>query len=175
MAKISNTGIYPNIDPVLADYFILTDGGDDLATKTCTLTALQKLYNLDVTSVTKTVSSVLLNVLATQDFELLAAPGSGYVLDIQKIIVFMNPGSPVYDFDSVGSIDMGALATGDITTATLNSATDYVASVFNGTAAVQIPENTALILSKAGGNPTQGNGILYVNISYRTLKLDSTF
>jgi len=76
MARISNTSIYPNIDPVLSDYFVLTDANDDLSTKTCTLEALKKLYNVDVVSKSVTVSSTYLNVLATQDFELLPAPGA---------------------------------------------------------------------------------------------------
>ena len=53
MARISNTSIYPNIDPVLSDYFVLTDANDDLSTKTCTLEALQKLYNVLVRIDTK--------------------------------------------------------------------------------------------------------------------------
>ena len=57
----------------------------------------------------------------------------------------------------------------------MNSATDYVASVYTGGGASQIPINTAVVLSKAGSNPTQGNGTLYVNITYRKLKLNSTF
>ena len=176
MARISNTSIYPNIDPVLSDYFVLTDANDDLSTKTCTLEALQKLYNVDVTSQTITVSSVYLNVLATQDFQLLPAPGSAYVYDIQRILVFMDPGSIEYNFSTdLPTIDMGAIAAGDITLATMNSTVDYVAQVYAGGGAQQVPINTAVVLSKAGSNPTQGNGTLYVNITYRTLKLNSTF
>ena len=91
MARISNTSVYPNINPVLSDYFVLTDANDDLATKTCTLESLQQLYNVDVVSKSITVSPLYLNVLATQDFEILPAPGSAYVYDIQRILVFMDP------------------------------------------------------------------------------------
>ena len=99
-----------------------------------------------------------------------------YVYDIQRILVFMDPGSTVYDFATdTPSFDMGSIAAGDISLATMNSATDYVASVYTGGGASQIPINTAVVLSKAGSNPTQGNGTLYVNISYRKLKLNSTF
>lgn len=176
MARISNTSIYPNINPVLSDYFVLTDANDDLSTKTCTLEALQQLYNVDVTSKSVTVSSTYLNVLATQDFELLPAPGSAYVYDIQRIVVFMDPGSITYDYAAdLPTIDMGTIALGDITIATMNSSVDYVAQVYTGGGAQQVPINTAVVLSKAGSNPTQGNGTLYVNITYRTLKLDSTF
>ena len=86
MARISNTSIYPNVDPVLADYFVLTDANDDLSTKTCTLESVQSLFGLADTNVTVTVSSVLLNALWTQPLTLIAAPGSGYVLNIKNII-----------------------------------------------------------------------------------------
>jgi hypothetical protein len=176
MARISNTSVYPNINPVLSDYFVLTDANDDLATKTCTLESLQQLYNIDVISKSITVSPLYLSVLATQDFEILPAPGSAYVYDIQRILVFMDPGSTEYDFASVTPcFDMGSISAGCISLATLNSTTDYVASVYTGSGASQIPINTAVVLSKGGSNPTQGNGTLYVNISYRKLKLNSTF
>ena len=174
MAKISNTSIYPNIDPVLADYFVLTDANDDLSTKTCTLDSVQTLFGLSDTSVTVTVSSVLLNALWTQPLTLIAAPGSGYVLNVKNIIVFMDAGSLVYGFDSTASMAVGTYATGSIAIATFNSATDIVKPIFNGGAS-NIPENTALILTGAGTTSGTGNGVMYINITYQTLKLDSTF
>ncbi len=177
MARISNTSVYPNINPVLSDYFVLTDANDDLSTKTCTLESLQQLYNVDVVSKSITVSPLYLNVLATQDFEILPAPGSAYVYDIQRILVFMDPGSTEYDFaGDQPRFDMGSLAAGLIPLTTINSTTDSVAFVpYPTSGTLQIPTNTAVVLSKAGSNPTQGNGTLYVNISYRKLKLNSTF
>ena len=177
MARISNTSVYPNINPVLSDYFVLTDANDDLSTKTCTLESLQQLYNVDVISKSITISPLYLNVLATQDFEILPAPGSAYVYDIQRILVFMDPGSTVYDYATdLPSFDMGSLPLNDISVSTMNSSTDVVELVnIGGTTGVLLPINTAVVLSKAGSNPTQGNGTLFVNISYRKLKLNSTF
>lgn len=174
MAKISNTSIYPNVDPVLADYFVLTDANDDLSTKTCTLESVQSLFGLADTNVTVTVSSVLLNALWTQPLTLIAAPGSGYVLNIKNIILFMDAGSLVYGFDGNASTAVGTYSTGNIALATFNSATDIVLPIFNGGAAA-IPENTALILTGAGTTSGAGNGVMYINITYQTLKLDSTF
>ena len=37
-----------------------------------------------------------------------------------------------------------------------------------------IPENSAVTLGGIA-SPTEGNGTLYINITYRKLKLDSTF
>ena len=175
MARISNTSVYPNINPVLSDYFVLTDANDDLATKTCTLESLQQLYNVDVISQSITVSPLYLSVLATQDFEILPAPGSAYVYDIQRIVVFMDPGSTVYDFGAdTPSFDMGSVSLNDIPLTTINSSTDVVEVIYTG-GTNQLPTNTSVVLSNTGSNPTQGNGTLYVNISYRKLKLNSTF
>ena len=63
MAKISNTSIYPNIDPVLSDYFVVTDANTDLATKTCTLESVQTLFGLPDTNVTITVSELKVEVV----------------------------------------------------------------------------------------------------------------
>ena len=115
MAKISNTSVYANIDPVLTDYFVLTDKDNNLATKSCTLESVQTLFGLDNTNITVAISSTYLWVLGTQDFTLLAAPGSGYVLDIQKIMAFMDPGNIAYDFNvAAGSIDMGSVDCGTV-------------------------------------------------------------
>lgn len=89
MARISNTSVYPNINPVLSDYFVLTDANDDLATKTCTLESLQQLYNVDVVSKSITVSPLYLNVLATQDFEILPAPASAFVQPFVALAFFV--------------------------------------------------------------------------------------
>jgi len=71
---------------------------------------------------------------------------------------------------------MGSLAFSDIQISTMNSSTDVVEVIYTGgTTNFVLPTNTSVVLSKAGSNPTQGNGTLYVNISYRKLKLNSTF
>ena len=176
MARISNTSIYPNIDPVLSDYFVLTDANDDLSTKTCTLESVQSLFGLADTTVTVTVSSVLLNALWTQPLTLIAAPGSGYVLNVKNIILFMDAGSVAYGFDGNASTAVGTYSTGNIALATFNSATDIVLPIFNG-GSQAIPENTALILTGSGttGGTPAGNGVMYIKITYQTLKSNSTF
>jgi hypothetical protein len=80
----------------------------------------------------------------------------------------------VYGFDANASTAVGTYSTGNIALATFNSATDIVLPIFNGGAAA-IPENTALILTGAGTTSGAGNGVMYINITYQTLKLDSTF
>ena len=175
MAKISNTSIYPNIDPVLADYFVVTDANTDLATKTCTLESVQTLFGLADTTVTVTVSSVLLNALWTQPLTLLAAPGDGYVLNVKNIILFMDAGSLVYDFDNIANVKIGTYSAGFISTSTFNSATDLVIPIFNGETDANIPSNTPLVLTGQGTTSGAGNGVMYIKITYQTLKLDSTF
>jgi len=176
MARISNTSVYPNINPVLSDYFVLTDANDSLATKSCTLENLKSLFNLNVVSETIVVPSTSLSRIATDSITLLPLSGSAFVYDIQRILVFMDPGSTPYNFSTdLPTIDLGSLATGDIQLATLNSSADAVAQIYTGGGAATIPNNSALILSKAGSNPTAGNGTLYINVTYRKLKLDNTF
>jgi len=176
MAKISNTSIYPNIDPVLSDYFVVTDANTDLATKTCTLESVQTLFGLSDTNVTITVSSVLLNALWTQPLTLLAAPGDGYVLNVKNIILFMDAGSLVYGFDNSANLNIGTYSAGNIYMDTFNSETDRVITVFNGGATdANIPSNTPLVLTGQGTTSGAGNGVMYINITYQTLKLDSTF
>jgi hypothetical protein len=69
---------------------------------------------------------------------------------------------------------MGSVSLNDIPLTTINSSTDVVEVIYTG-GTNQLPTNTSVVLSNTGSNPTQGNGTLYVNISYRKLKLNSTF
>ena len=176
MAKISNTGVYANIDPILTDYFVLTDIDNNLATKSCTLGSVKTLFGLGITNITVPVSAAYLSVLGTQDFVLIAAPGANYVLDIQNIVFFMQPGSVAYNFGAAGAtLKQGAYTyTQGVPQATLNSTTNVIFKS-QGSQTSAIDANSGLVLGYDSTNPTAGNGILYANITYQTLKLDSTF
>tara|TARA_R110001606_G_scaffold398675_1_gene578307 strand:- start:842 stop:1372 length:531 start_codon:yes stop_codon:yes gene_type:complete len=176
MARISNTAAYANINPVLTDYFVLTDKANNLATKTCTVKSLQTLFGLSVTQISVSVPAASLHFLNTTPFELIASPGTGYALQIQEIACYMDSGATQFDFTSDGAFTkIGALEFNVIPQSILNSATD---SVFNIGAKTNVilPTATALTLTAAANTgTTNGNGILYFNISYQTLKLASTF
>lgn len=174
MSKISNQAAYPAITPVLTDYFVLTDAESNLATKTCTLESLQTLFGLGTTNVSVVVSSSALTSLGTTDVVLIASPGAGYILDIQNIIFFMQAGSVAYDFGAAATLVQGGHTyTNGVTQTVLNSPTD---TTYKQEPAfyVSLMANTGLVLG-AAASPTVGNGVLYANITYQTLKLDSTF
>ena len=172
MARISNTTAYSSIIPTLSDYFVLTDSENNLNTKTCTLENLQTLYNLSVSNVTIAISSTYLKVIAAQPYTLLAAPGSGYVYDVQNIVSFMLPGGEAFNFVNTLNITQGTIKE-PLPLLLLNATTKKVYKN-DPSPAEFIPENTGLVLGGIA-SPTEGNGTLYINITYRKLKLDSTF
>lgn len=172
MARISNTTAYSSIIPSLSDYFVLTDAENNLNTKTCTLENLQTLYGLNATSVTVAVPSSYLRVIGTQQFTLLPAPGSEYVYDVSEIVSYMSPGGVTYDFVNTINITQGTIQE-PLPLTLLNSATKKVYKS-DPSPAEFIPVNEGIVLGGLA-NPTQGDGTLYINITYRKLKLDTTF
>ena len=172
MARISNTTAYSSIIPTLSDYFVLTDSENNLNTKTCTLENLQTLYNLSVSNVTIAISSTYLKVIAAQPYTLLAAPGSGYIYDVQNIVSFMLPGGEAFNFVYTLNISQGTI-TEPLPLLLLNATTKKVYKS-DPSPAEFIPENSGVTLGGLA-SPTEGNGTLYINITYRKLKLDSTF
>ena len=175
MARIGNTAAYANINPVLSDYFVLTDLDNNLATKSCTLQSLQTLFGLSDTNIKVSVPAVNLHALTTTPYQLIAAPQTGYVLHIKSIVCFLDAGTTPFDFPATAVIPkMGTLEFNTIPQATLNSATDTVFNIGEKAGAI-IPAATALMLTGPNTGSTNGNGILYFNITYQTLKLASTF
>jgi len=181
MARISNTTAYSSIIPSLSDYFVLTDSENNLNTKTCTIENLQTLFGLNTTSVTIglnttsvtiAVPSSYLRVIGTQQFTLLPAPGSEYVYDVSEIVSYMSPGGVTYNFVNTINIIQGTIQE-PLPLALLNSATKKVYKS-DPSPAEFIPVNEGIVLGGLA-NPTQGDGTLYINITYRKLKLDTTF
>ena len=180
MARISNTAAYANINPVLSDYFVLTDLDNNLATKSCTLQSLQTLFGLSDTNIKVSVPAVNLHALTTTPYQLIAAPQTGYVLHIKSIVCFLDAGTTPFDFPATAVIPkMGTLEFNTIPQETLNSTGSVTPTntVFNigEKAGAIIPAATALMLTGPNTGTTNGNGILYFNITYQTLKLASTF
>jgi len=174
MARISNTTAYSSIIPTLPDYFVLTDAENNLNTKTCTLENLQTLFGLSVTTVTVAIPPEFLKVIGPQPYTLLAPPGDGYVYDVSEIVSFMSAGSIPYNFPNTLSIVQGTIQE-PLPLLLLNAASKKVYKN-DPSPAEFIPENSGLVLSGiASPNEPFGNGTLYINITYRKLKLDSTF
>ena len=175
MAKISNTTAYPNITPTVSDYFVLTDAENSLSTKTCTLEELQTLFGLNSISTTIVVSSVYLKALGSQTFTLLPAPGDGFVYVVSEIVSFMNPGNVAFDFPGSINIVQGSI-TEPIPDTLLNTTVQKVYKN-DPSPAEFIPVNSGIILQAIAGpsGTNLGNGSLYVNITYRKLKLSTSF
>jgi len=181
MAKISNVSAYPNITNIDAsDYLILTDAENNLMTKTCTLGTLQGLFGLDTLTAKIAVTSSQLATIFTSPVTLIPSPGAGKVLDIMSVMVSFDAGNTVYDF-AVGNnlnLETNNIPQFNISSGTLNSATDSVAKLeINSSAASQIniPSGVPLVLQANSANPTQGNGLLYLNIFYRVLTVGTLF
>ena len=172
MAKISNTVAYPNVQPTLDDYFVLSDQTDSLLTKTSKLSDVKNLFGIQTVTAHVTVQDVELINLGTTDVTLIASPGSDKVLDIISFDVFMDVGNTAFNFinDSIVKLDGVNITT--ISSSTINSVTDKVVkqSVAVGALAVNKP----LLLTNVG-NATQGNGVLRINILYRELTTNNTF
>jgi len=181
MSKISNTSAYPNITNIdVSDYLIITDAENNLMTKTCTLGTLQTLFGLDTIVTKVAVTASQLQTIFTVPVTLIPSPGAGKVLDIMSVMISFDAGNTVYDFASGNNLLLLAGTSNQyaILAATLNSATDSVKKLELNAATgsqINIPSGVPLTLKANSANPTQGNGLLYLNISYRVLTIGTTF
>tara|TARA_R100000935_G_scaffold36672_1_gene57666 strand:+ start:885 stop:1403 length:519 start_codon:yes stop_codon:yes gene_type:complete len=172
MSKISNKAAYPAIAPVLTDYFVLTDNDSNLATKTCTLTALSNLFQVEFNNVTIAISAAQLKALTGTPITLIAAPGAGKVIDVLSVFTFLDAGVTAYDFPNSVSVKQGAASWATLSTPFLNTVADKAQHMSSDDVNCEI--NTSVTLVNAGVNATVGDGILKVNLRYRVLTL-STF
>ena len=181
MAKISNITAYPTISNLDgSDYLIITDANNSLATKTVTLSQVQSFLGLASDSpviANVSVSSATLLTLATTPATLIAAPGAGKILDIISIMCYLDAGATPYDFTPSLLIKIDTASIGSISNSstTINSAVDATFKPETPNSNEVYPPNTALTLHAGGSNPTQGTGVLYVNVYYRVLTVGSNF
>ena len=172
MAKISNTVAYPNVSPTLNDYFVLSDENDNLLTKTCKLENVKTLFGIDTVVANIEVTDAELTTLGTTDVTLLAARGSGKVYDIISFDVFMDVGTTVFNFINNSTVTLNGVTITTIASTTINSATDVILK--QSVTAGALGANAPLLLTNIG-NPTQGNGVLRINILYRVLTANTSF
>tara|TARA_R110000782_G_scaffold61310_1_gene126327 strand:- start:869 stop:1396 length:528 start_codon:yes stop_codon:yes gene_type:complete len=175
MARISNTSAYPNIgNPVSSDYFILTDKSDNLITKTCTVGDIQNLFGIDTSVAKVTINNASLLTLASTPAILVPAPGTGKVIDVISIMVYLDAGTEVFNFTPALPVTIGTESIASVSNANVNSATDIVFKPEVPQSNEVIAQNTALTLT-AVSNPTQGTGVLYFNVFYRVLTVGTSF
>ena len=171
MSKISNKTAYPAIAPVLDDYFVLTDSDSNLATKTCTLTSLKNLFQVEYNEVSVAVSAAQLKALNGTAITLIPAPAAGSVIEIFSIFAFIDVGSVAFDFGNVITVKQGAATWGSLGTAFMNSIADKAQHISSDDVSCEIA--TGVTLTNASSNATVGNGILKFNIRYRVIVLSS--
>jgi len=176
---------YPTATPKATDKLIGTVTEDANAvnvvkgnpTRSFNISALQSLFNEDVVNVVVPVTATVFKTLTdSTPITLLAAPGAGKALDIQQIILFVDAGSvafnPSQDPDLAGPTTFTAIPKGSTVCA---STTDVLYKVGLSASPVGIlVQNAALTLTANAGTTTTGNGMLYFNITYKTVNTSST-
>jgi len=128
------------------------------------------------------VVAAQLATIGTVPVTLISAPAAGQVVEILSATWKYDYGTTVYDFTSaLGIVPSGYIGNTDfwqagIKVALLNAPSDFFQGAQTSTnvnyGSTQLVPATAMVLRKAGADPTQGDGDLYFNIRYRIL--DST-
>jgi hypothetical protein len=149
-------------------------------TKTATLSQVQSLFGVDVRVQKVALTAAQLQTIYTAPVTLIPNPGLGKVFDIMSVMCSFDSGSAVYDFGAGNDLILKTnnLSQFNIAAGTLNSATDIVAKLELNAAAgsqINIPSGAPLLLQASSANPTQGNGLLYLNIYYRILTVGTSF
>jgi len=89
------------------------------------------------------------------------------------VAIYVDAGSSAYNYGNNLVVKNGnAYDLFSITAQTANFATDIVKKFQIATGV--LPQNTAVTLNTAA-NPTQGNGVLYLNLYYRVLNIGTSF
>ena len=179
MAKISNLASYPlitNLDK--DDYVLITDKENALQTKNASIEQLQSFLAINTNTAKVCITAADLLTSYATPVDVIAAPGVNKVLDIISIDGYMDAGTTVFDFVASSQFNIGAVTFANVPHSTfLNSAVDVVvkSKILDGVTSGIIGANSALVFKAQTQNPTQGNGVLYLNIMYRTLEVGSSF
>ena len=176
MAKISNLSSYPQVNTLdKDDYLIMTDKENALQTKSVSIEQLQNFFGINTNTAKATISSAQLLTSATTNVDIIPSNLllSNEVIDIISIMVYIKPGSTVYDFGGNLNVKINGVSFGTISAAKANTATDLVLNITELPGA--IAQNSPLVLDGGSANPTQGNGTMQFNILYRVLQVGSSF
>jgi hypothetical protein len=180
---------YPNATPKATDKLIGTVTEDTGAvnvvkgnpTRSFTISALQSLFNEDVVSVVVTITPAVFKTLeAGTDLTLLAAPGAGKALDIQRIIWYVDGGTIPFNTSADPYINgpwTGTNTSIPRATAINVTSTKALFNLPNPTTSADgyiLQQNTALTLNANSSTTTTGNGVIYVNVTYKTVNTSAT-
>ena len=119
-----------------------------------------------------TISAVQLSALNSSPITLLGTPGVGKAYFVNQAFFWFEAGGVVYDFPGFIEVINLGVASKSITAGDLNSASSsLVATTLNSMRDVA---NLPVTLANPGANPTQGDGVLYISISYQVKTLGPT-
>lgn len=180
---------YPDATPKATDKLIGTVTEDVNAvnvvkgnpTRSFTLSGVQSLFNQDMLSVVVPVTATVFKTLTdAAPITLLAAPGAGKAYAVDKIILFVDAGSVVFNSSQDPYINGPYTSTnvkipkGNTVLASTTDVlwTDQPNTVIGGDYVLQ--QNAALTLNANSGTTTAGNGMLYFNITYKIVNTTAT-
>ena len=119
-----------------------------------------------------TISAVQLSALNGSPITLLGTPGVDKAYFVNQAFFWFEAGGVVYDFPGFIEIINLGIGSKSITAGDLNSASSsMVATTLNSMRDVA---NLPVTLSNPNANPTQGDGVLYISISYQVKTLGPT-
>jgi hypothetical protein len=117
------------------------------------------------------LSSAEILALYTTSKELVAAPGSGKVIEFLSAVLFLDHGGT--DYTTNGDLTIKSGSTGTSVSDTIAAAdliqksADHYRVVQVLSADAQLDANESLVLTCGTGNPAAGNSILTVHVAYR--------
>ena len=117
MAKISNLASYPQISDLdKYDYLLITDKENALQTKNVSVEQLQKFFGINTNEAKVTVTAAQLLTSATIDVDIIPASllATNEVIDILSIMVYIKPGSTVFDFSGNLNVKINGVSFGTI-------------------------------------------------------------
>ena len=122
-----------------------------------------------------TISTAQLLALNGTPVTLLGAPGANKAYNIQQVVIYFAAGVTVFDFPGIIAISKGYGGDFNIQNSITNSASSIAQSMGSSLASgYAYIANIPITLSNPNANPTQGNGTLYISISYKVIDLGPT-
>lgn len=130
-----------------------------------------KLRNAQVSYKDVTVTAAQMDTLNATPVSLVAAPGAGKILVLDRVVAFLDAGATPFELGS-GTVDVryqnssGGLAA-QLTNAFVESATDAYFVAYGRDVLALV--NQALVLY-ASADVTAGDGVLYLRLYYRVVE-----
>lgn len=120
------------------------------------------------------ISAAEILALFTTAKELVAAPGSGKVLEFISLTLAYDYGTVVYTIGSATNLEVkitdktgASVSTTQAVTGMIDQATDQLRALDKLEASVTPVVNAPLCLALAGADPTAGDGTIHAKVAYR--------